>query len=138
MKTEEYKKIIEDLKKDYPIEDQIAFNEFDLQNKIEKNAFLFLQYQDLYYKEKSQLDYLSSLKDRLMCKLYDKFKFNDERNLNKQEIEKYYIPNDEKMIEIEKLIAKQKVRVGFFEIAAKALDKQSWSIKNYLDAGKLL
>jgi len=138
MKAEERDQIIKELKEEYPIEDQVSFNEFDLQDKLEKNTFLFFQYQDLYYKERSNLEYLQSLKNRLIGKLYDKFKFDDPRNLDKKEIEKYYIPNDKKFVDIEKLIARQQVRVEFFEIAAKAVDKMGWAIKNYLDAAKQL
>ena len=138
MKAEERDLIVEALKAEYPVEDIVSFNEFDLQDKLQQNAFIFIEYQNLYYKERAHLEYLQTLKDRLIGTLYNKFRFDDPRNLDKKEIEKYYIPNDKKMIELEKLIAKQQVRVEFFEIIAKAIEKLGWNIKNYLDAGRQL
>lgn len=138
MKPEERDKIIDELRAEYPVEDLVQFNEFDLQDKLQKNAFIYIQYQDLFYKERAHLEHLFSLKERLVGTLYDKFRFHDERKLDKKEIEKYYIPNDKKMIALEKLIDLQKVRVEFFEVISTAINKMGWDIKNYLEAGKIL
>ena len=51
---------------------------------------------------------------------------------NNTEIEKYYIPKDEKLKELKILVNKQQLRTEFFESIWKALDKLAWILKLYV------
>ena len=49
--------------------------------------------------------------------------------LQKSEIEQYYLPADEKVVKLQRLMLDQKVRVEFFESAYKSLVAQGWNMK---------
>jgi hypothetical protein len=138
MKAEERTQIIQELHEKYPILEIIKFTEFNIYEKLQENSYQYMLYKDLYYSEKSALDHMLTLKEQMAGKLYDKLRFHDDRNLTKNEIEKYYINNDAKMIQLNKLIEKQQVKVEFFELAAESVAKMGWSMKSYLDAMKTL
>jgi hypothetical protein len=129
--------IIDELQRVHNVEELVSFNELNIAEKLQKNAFLYEQYYNFYLREKHILDQLNEMKDRLMGKLYDKFRFNDERNLDRREIEKFYIPADETYIKIQQLILKQQVKADFFEIVAKAIDKMSWNMRNFLETQRI-
>jgi hypothetical protein len=138
MKVEEREKIIQELYAEYPFADESSFNEFDIYDKLQQKEQLFIKYKEQYFAEKAALDYLLDLKDQLAGKIYNLLRFEDDRQLIKSEIEKYYIPNDKRMIKLNDLIAKQSVRVEFFDLAANSINNMGWNIKNWLDAQKNL
>ena len=138
MNPGEREKIIKELYEQYPILEETSFTEFNLYERLQQKENLFIKYKELYFSEKAALDYLLELKDQLSGRIYDKLRFEDDRNLTKQEIEKYYIMSDKKMIKLNDLIAKQQVKVEFFDLAANSVNNMGWSIKNYLDAQKAL
>ena len=138
MNQVEREKIIKELYEQYPILEETSFTEFNLYERLQQKENLFIKYKELYFSEKAALDYLLELKDQLSGRIYDKLRFEDDRNLTKQEIEKYYIMSDKKMIKLNDLIAKQQVKVEFFDLAANSVNNMGWSIKNYLDAQKAL
>jgi hypothetical protein len=128
---------IDDLKKEYDIENIISFNEFNIQEKLQKNSYEIMKFHDLYLKAEAELNALKEIKDKKIGLLYNKLRFEDERSLTKTEIEKYYIPSNEEIIAINKLILKQTSRMDFFEMCYKTLEKMSWNMKNYLDSCKV-
>jgi hypothetical protein len=65
------------------------------------------------------------------------YRFNDDHEWKPNEIEKYCLPSDEKIIKMKKLMAKQQIKVRFFEMCWKAFDKQGWSMKTYSDREKM-
>lgn len=131
-------KIVEDLLKEHPLEEIVSFNEFNLPDKLAENSAMFIKYHELYLAEKQELDHLLTLKLRLTGTIYDEFRFSQEKNLDKKEIERYYIPNNPKIKKLESIIEHQRVRVEFFEIAAKAIDNMRWNMKNFLESDKVL
>jgi hypothetical protein len=136
MKIEERDKILNDLYAEYPLENEIEFNEFNIQEKIRSYGKLFIKYKDILIREKSALEHLLDLKSRLEGKLYDDYKFNNEKILTKQEIEKYYIPKHENIVKIKNLIDRQTIRLEFFDMAVKVIEKLSWNMKNFMEADK--
>lgn len=128
---EEYDKIIEKLKNEHPIEEEVSFNEFNLYEKLEKNAFLLVQYGEFLNKERAEYEYIEGLRDKLIGQRYDYYRFEYDKSLQKTEIEKYYLVKDEKIIKMNSILNKQKARVDFFEICVSALTKQGWNMKSY-------
>ncbi len=112
----------------FEIENILSFNEFDIQEKLQENAYRILQFGDLLIKEKKKLDELNEARDIYIGNLYDNLRFNNDKNLTKVEIEKYYIPTDKKLHLINSKIRKIETRVRFFEIIVKSLEKQSWNM----------
>jgi hypothetical protein len=128
--------ILKELHEKYPIEELIKFTELDLQEKLQNNPFQIVHYRDLYHKELSHLDHLSDLLDKLIGLRYEYYRFKDDNEWSKVEIEKYCIPKDKKILRMKKIIRGQEVRVRFFEMAYKAFEKQGWSMKSFIDTIK--
>ena len=135
-KTEEEEKEeqIENLKKEWPIEEDISFNEFNIAEKLQNNAFLFTKYQDQLNREKAIMEKLLEIKEKIIGDVYNYYRFEDDRQLQKPEIEKYYLPRDKKILKINAIIRKQQVNVDYFTLCCKALDKVGWNMKNFLEA----
>lgn len=129
----EYEKIVTDLHDEYPITEQVKFCEFDLHEKIEKNGDLLVMYHDLLIKEEAYLQHIEDLLEKLTGERYDYYRFESDKNLQKPEIEKYYLPKDPKILKMKSIVAKQRTRVNFFKMCVRALDKQQWSMKTYSD-----
>ena len=127
----EYEKIVTDLHEQYPITEQVKFCEFDLHDKLEKNGDIMLMYNDLLIKEEAHLEHIEDLMERLTGERYDYYRFESDKNLQKPEIEKYYLPKDPKIIKMKSIVAKQKIRVNFFKMCLNALNKQQWNMHTY-------
>lgn len=129
----ELKEIFDKLKEEHNIEEMIGFSELDISEKLQKNDMLIIKYKELYYKELQLYEILQEKMETLKGLRYKHYRFNDDHEWNKYEIEKYCFPSDKKIIKMNKILAKQQVKVRFFEICWKALDKMSWSMKTWND-----
>ena len=107
MENSERDQVIEELMSEHPVNDLISFTEYNLQEKLQNNALLVVKYTELYLKEKSILDKIAILRDKITCKKYDYYRFNFEKELQDRIIEKYYLPADPEVIKISKLYLKQ-------------------------------
>lgn len=128
-----YEETINKLKEEYPIEDIVKFDDFNIQEKLKENAFLILHYKGIFFKEKNELDRISQLRDKITGQQYDKYRFNHNQELKPNEIKDYYLPKDDKIIKINRLYQKQLWRVNFFEVATEALVHMGWRMKSFLD-----
>jgi hypothetical protein len=133
MEDKEYEEVINKLKSEYPIETLIQFNEFNIREKLQQNAFLVLQYKEYYLKEKNELDRLGAYRDKIIGERYDFYRFNHNQELKPNEIKDYYLPKDEKIIKINRLYKKQEWRVSFFEACTDALSQMGWRMKGWLE-----
>lgn len=124
-------KIIEDLLKEYPIYDLVAFDELNISQKLQDNPYQVIRFQDQLIKERVRYDELEELQEKLVGELYHKYRFQSEEELSNKEIEKYYIPKDPKYLKMKEILRKQKIRIGFFELCVKGLDRQYWSMKEF-------
>lgn len=124
-------KIVAELSKEFPIEEEVSFNEFTLQDKLKNNSFKIMQYGQLLNRESMRLKELQHLLDRLIGERYHYYRFEYDEQLTPKEIEKYYLQRDEKINQMKKILLKQEVRVKFFEICVKALEAQGWRMKEF-------
>jgi hypothetical protein len=124
-------KIIEDLLKEYPIYDLVAFDELNISQKLQDNPYQVITFQEQLIKERVRYDELEELQEKLVGELYHKYRFQSEEELSNKEIEKYYIPKDPKYLKMKEILRKQKIRIGFFELCVKGLDRQYWSMKEF-------
>jgi hypothetical protein len=125
--------IFEELHTEYPIEEMVKFDETDIQEKLQDNIFLLVQFKELYYGELDTYEELERKMDALRGKRYKHYKFDVEEHWEKKEIEDYCLPADVKIIAMKKIMKKQKIKVRFFEMAWKAFDKLSWNMKQFND-----
>lgn len=133
---EDLKKIIEELKKEYPIDELVKFSEIDIHEKLQNNQFLVIKYKELYYIELNKLEELERKYEALAGIRYKYYRFEDEKEYQKAEIENYCLPSDKKIIEMKKIIARQKIKVRFFEMCWRSLEKQQWNMKVWNDREK--
>jgi len=125
--------IFTELHTEHPIDEMVKFDETDIQEKLQDNIFLLVQYKELYYAELDIYEELERKMDALRGKRYKHYKFDVDEHWEKKEIEDYCLPADEKIIAMKKIMKKQKIKVRFFEMAWKAFDKLSWNMKQFND-----
>lgn len=129
----ELKEIFDRLKEEHNIEQMIGFSELDIAEKLQKNDMLIVKYKELYYKELQLYEVLERKMEALKGLRFKHYMFNDVHEWKSNEIEKYCFPSDEKIIKMKKILAKQQVRVRFFDMCWKAFNQMSWSMKNFND-----
>ncbi len=121
---------------EYPINDIVKFSEYNIADKLTENSWLITEYTKLYEKENDILNQIQEMKDSILCERYDHYRFNCDKELKQYEIEKYYLPKDEKVIKINGIIRKQQYRVNFFAMCIKALEKMYWNMKTFFDVSR--
>lgn len=128
--------IFEELEVEYPLDELVKFDETDIHEKLQDNVLMVIHYKELYYKELDVYEDLERKMKALKGKRYKYYKFEVEEHWEKKEIEDYCLPADPKIIKMEKIMKRQRVKVRFFEMAWKAFDKQGWNMKVYNDRDK--
>lgn len=129
----ELKQIFDALKSEHNIEEMATFSEIDISEKLQKNEMMTIKYKELYYNELQIYEILERKMDALKGIRFKHYKFNDDHEWRPNEIEKYCFPSDEKIIALKKIMAKQKVRVRFFEMCYKAFEKMGWNMKTFTE-----
>jgi len=117
------------LAQEYKLDELTRFNEFDLADKLKNQSFIAENFRLLYLSERHDLLKIENLFTKVQGERYDHYKHNCEKNLSKTEIEKYYLPKDEKLIKLKVLLDKQAIRCDFFESMWKILDQLAWKMK---------
>lgn len=69
--SEERDNILEELRQEYPIVEQVKFNEFNIGDKLQENMKLRIKYQELYEKELFIYNQLLEKYNDLVGKRYD-------------------------------------------------------------------
>ncbi len=124
--------IILEIMNDHPeLYDQLNYNEYDIKEKLEMNAFLYQQYRILSLECKHKLKRIEILKDEYIGQLYSDLKYGDLK-MSKTEIERYMIPKDEKAIKYQKLYMRQQIRTETFEYIADSFKQQNFAMNVYI------
>ena len=110
----------------------LDYNEYTIKDKLEKNPYQYQQYRLLWLKEKHKLKRIEILKDEYIGKLYDNLRFHGDKKLGKQEVERYYIPKDEKAVKFMKLYMRQEIRTGVYEEISNAFKTQGFAMHTYI------
>lgn len=132
LSKEQREEIINELKEQYPILEQVKFNEFNINSKLMENTELYIKYQELYKHEQFIYNQLEEKMDHLKGQRYDFYKFENDRVLTKTEIEQYYLPRDPKIIKMNKIMDKQKIKMDYFKICMDSIEKVYWRMKEFL------
>jgi hypothetical protein len=131
------KQIFEELHNEHPIDEMATFSEIDISEKLRKNEMMIIKYKELYYKELQKYEDLEDKMNTLKGIRYKHYKFNDNHEWNKKEIEEYCLPSDPAIIRMKKIMAKQQVRVRFFQMCFQAFEKMGWSMKTFTDRERM-
>lgn len=132
----ELKQIFDQLKEEHNIEDMIEFSDLDIAEKLQTNELNVIKYKEFYYNELNKYEILERKMDGLKGKKFKYYKFDDDHEWQKKEIEEYCLPSDVTIIALKKIIMKQHVRVRFFEMCWKGLGSMGWNMKTFSDREK--
>jgi hypothetical protein len=127
----EIKQIFERLHEEHPIEEMATFSEIDIADKLKKNEMMVIKYKEMYYKELQLYEDLEAKMDKLRGMRYKHYKFEDDHEWQKKEIEDYCLPSDPAIIQMKKIMARQQVRVRFFDMCHRAFSSMGWSMKDF-------
>jgi len=123
------------LEDQYNVYDLLTFNEFNIQERLERLSFHMKDFRLKFLQEQSKLASVEDRLDKLVGDKYVALK-NGEVTLTKTEIEKYYLPKDQEVMNLRGLVRKQELRTKYFEAVWQAMDKLQWNMKLYCDNGK--
>lgn len=130
-------KVLEELSKEYDVSELLSYNEFNVGEKLQSNAFYQEQFRLLYISEKQKLTRIQDKFNEMAGQKFDYYKYQDARDLTKTEIEKYYLPSDKELIKYKKLIELQNTRVEFFSALAEAFKSQGFNMRVFVDNLKI-
>jgi len=131
--SKEESKIIEELKLEHPIDEMVKFSEINIMDRLKENSFMIVKYREHYYLEKSKMEKLDDLYEKLLGLRYKYYRFDDDHAWTKVEIEKYCLPSDSKVLQFKKIMSRQKIRVKFFELCYKGFEQVGWRMKTFSD-----
>jgi hypothetical protein len=134
--NDELKQIFDTLKEEHNIEELATFTDLDIAEKLQKNEMMVIKYKELYFNELHQYEILERKMEALKGIRFKYYKFNDDNEWTKKEIEDYCLPSDEKIIKMKRILAKQQVRVRFFDMCWRAFNSLGWSMKTFSDREK--
>lgn len=132
--TTDENSILAELQKEYDIFDMLSYNEYNAMEKIERNAYYTEQFRLLWTTEKAKLWELNREYESKRGELYHYYRFESDLKLNKTEVEKYYLPQNEELNELRRKIEEQQVRCEFFEALHDAFKTQGWQLKQYIQS----
>lgn len=133
---DELKQIFDQLKAEHNIEELATFTDLDISEKLKSNDMMVVKYKELYYHELNQYEILERKMDALSGLRYKHYRFHDDHEWQKKEIEDYCLPSDERIIKMKKIMQKQQVRVRFFDMCWKAFNSMGWNMKTFTEREK--
>lgn len=131
--NDELKQIFESLKAEHDIENLATFNDLDVSEKLMRNDMMVIKYKELYYTELQRYEELERKMEVLRGLRYKHYKFEDDHEWQKKEIEEYCLPSDSSIIQMKKIMAKQQVKVRFFDMCWKAFNSMGWNMKTFTE-----
>jgi len=134
---EELDEIFEQLKTEHDIEQLAQFSDIDIAEKLQKNDWMVIKYKELHQKELRKFEILERKMEALKGIRYKHYKFDDDEEWQKKEIEEYCLPSDEKIVLMKKIMAKQQTKVRFFDICWRAFNSMGWNMKTFTEREKM-
>lgn len=128
-------KVFAKLEEEYNIYEILEFSEINIQEKLSRNAFWVQKFNLLKLSEMAKYERVKDILDIAVGEKYEALR-NGNVTLTKKEIETYYLPRDEKILELKGLVRKQELRVKYFETMCEAIKHLQWYMKMYIENGK--
>jgi hypothetical protein len=133
----ELKQIFEQLHEEHPIDEMATFSEIDIAEKLRKNEMMVIKYKEMYIKELQKYEELEEKMESLKGMRYKHYKFEDDHEWQKKEIEEYCLPSDPAIRRMKRILAKQQVKVRFFDMCHRAFSSMGWSMKTFTEREKM-
>ena len=114
--------------------EELQWTEYTLKERLEKNPYQYQQYRMLWLKEKHNLRKIEILMEEYIGQLYDSLRYGGDKKLSKTEIEKYYIPKDEKVKAFRVRFMRQAIRAEIYEHIAISFKNQGFEMNAYVKA----
>lgn len=130
------KKIFDDLHEEHKIDELATFSDLDISEKLKRNDMMIIKYKELYFHELNKYEILERKMDALRGMRYKHYRFDDDHEWQKKEIEDYCLPSDTKIIKMKKILQKQQVRVRFFDMCWRAFNSMGWNMKTFTEREK--
>jgi len=127
--------IFKKLEEEYNVYDLLTFNEFNINERLERLAFHMKDFRLKFLQEQGKLSAVQDRLDKLIGDKYVALK-SGEVTLSKTEIERYYLPKDADIMNLKALVRKQEMRTEYFQAVWAAMDKLQWNMKLYCDNSK--
>jgi len=127
--------IFKKLEDEYNVYDLLTFNEFNINERLERLAFHMKDFRLKFLQEQGKLSAVQDRLDKLIGDKYVALK-SGEVTLSKTEIERYYLPKDADIMNLKALVRKQEMRTEYFQAVWAAMDKLQWNMKLYCDNSK--
>jgi hypothetical protein len=124
--------VVADMEQKHPIKDFLTYNEFTLQERLEKLPMKLIEFQELLNRETAALDDLKDQLDIAKGAVYDHYRFVADKRLTSQEIKEFYIPGDPRLTTIKKQVKKQQWQVDYLSGCVKAIERMSWVVKDFI------
>ncbi len=128
-------KLFGKLEEQYNVYDLLTFNEFNLKDRLERNAFHAKDFKLKFLQEMAKVEQIRDRLDKVTGEKYIALK-EGAVSLTKTEIEKYYLPKDEEILQLKGLLRKQEIRAKYFEAVSKAFETCGWNMKSYIENSK--
>lgn len=141
-------KIYDALIKKHDIENLLTWNELTLEDKLTRQAFLEVQWREMYISANKKLEELKRNKEEIIGEIFFEVKYpqmvensknpyaNVGAGLQNKDIERYIIPRDKRIKEVNLKIEFQEVIVDFYLTTYDAIKKNTWNMKNWIDVHK--
>lgn len=127
--------IMSKLEEEYNVYKILDFNEHNIKDRLERNAFHMKDFRLKYLIEMGKYEQIKDRLEKVTGEKYIALK-EGEVKLTKTEIEKYYLPKDEEILKLKALLRKQELRAEYFQAVWAAFDKTGWNMKLYAEIGK--
>ena len=142
-------RIYDALIKKHNVEELLTWNEFTIEDKLPRQAFLEVQWREMYISANKKLDELKRIKEEIIGEIFFEVKHpqqveKKEKNpyasigagLQNKDIERYIIPRDKRIKEINVKIEFHETIVDFFLTTYEAIKKNTWHMKNWIEVHK--
>lgn len=123
------------LEEQYNVYDILMFNEFNIKEKLERNAFHIKDFRLKYLQECAKVEQVRDRLDKIVAEKYVALK-EGAVTLSKTEIEKYYLAKDEEILKLKALLRKQEIRAKYFEAICKSFESQGWNMKLWVEGSR--
>jgi hypothetical protein len=141
-------KIFTALMKKHNVEELLVWNEFTIADKLLKQAFLEVQWREMYLSANKKLEEFLEQKEEIEADIFLEVKHprmveNDNNpyanigaGLSNKEVERFIFPKDKRIKEIKAKINIQKVIVEFYLTVFESIKNNTWKMKNWIDVYK--
>lgn len=135
--NERKEEILENLQKEWSIEEFVQFNEFNIGEKLQQHPYILASHMQKLENERFQLQKLETLLEQVEGEAFETIIKESDIVLKSSDIQKFYLPRNEKVKKVKRAVMLQQYVVAYFEMTTKVLTSMHWSMKQFGDQQKI-